>query len=541
MIITSKIPSLVGLLALAASLGLSYPVAAQTTPPVETQASSAKYGDYRAKKRKIEIESRVFSNEKGESVEGEMGFIYVPEVRSDPNSRLIKVAFIRIKTESSDPAPPVVLLHGGPKESAILQSRMERIQVLTEMQSFADFILLDARGMGLSEPLLGCDIDTIAFVVDADTMRELYTREGEACNAYWTSQGTDLRGYNPIALADDVADLMVSLGYDAFSVTGNSYGAFWSIALARRHPELLHRMAISGVFGLDGALNLPSDAQAAFEDLLDHLDADEQVQDMFGERGASGVFNDLAMRLEREPVEVVVQFNGQPLSVRLDSMMLARILYMSQMTHHREGASILPSVLYALDKEAYRGVMQVVATQILERANARFNIAAVATICNEVYTNAFREQFDRELLEPPESAWMGQMMKTRNASYACEALDYPLIDSAWAEPFNSNIPVLAILGSFDGNTPPARALRSLDNFSDVTLITANGGGHRHREIEALAPDIYDMRLRFLAGEDIDDAPAEVDLPPLDITPLPAFARFLISIGLGNIILEQLGS
>ncbi|MEM8985395.1 MAG: alpha/beta hydrolase [Pseudomonadota bacterium] len=492
--------------------------------------------------RPLTIEKKIFRNDDGDEVVGEQGTMSVPEVRGLPDSQSLTIAFIRIPARVDNPAPPVVLLHGGPSQDGIIQSRSTRLNILTEMQDVGDLILLDGRGLGLSTPTLKCLIDTPRFTIDFQEMKKMYTDEGSRCWNHFRAEGVMIDGYNPVALADDVADLMVSLGYETFSVTGNSYGAYWSMALAKRHPQLIHRLAISGVFGLDGATKLPTDAQQAFDDLLMRLEGTPAVRKLFGAGGIVQAYERVMSRLDAQPVEVSINVGGAAQPFLFDTHTVSRIFYFAEAINHREGAKMLPLLIYAFDKKAYAGIATLLANRFEEAMTAEplhFGLSSISIICNQVTSAKFDAQFEEQSKLPVRDIWVGQQIKYRNAAYACDEVGFPRIGTQWAEPFQSDAPVFAMIGSFDGTTPPGGAMRSLSNFTSVKTVVVEGGGHRHREIEAAWPDYADFRKRFLAGDPLDDLPQSVELPPIDAISLPWYARILFNIGLGDAILKRM--
>jgi carboxypeptidase C (cathepsin A) len=63
------------------------------------------------------------TNDKKEKVDAEFGTLFVPEKRSDPESNLIELAFVRFKSTAKNPGPPIVYLTGGPGGSGIGAAR----------------------------------------------------------------------------------------------------------------------------------------------------------------------------------------------------------------------------------------------------------------------------------------------------------------------------------------------------------------------------------------------------------------------------------
>ena len=74
----------------------------------------------------VKLEPYVFEAANKQKVDTELGHLFVPENRRNPNSRLIELAFVRFKSAASKPGPPVVYLAGGPGGSGIAAARGTR-------------------------------------------------------------------------------------------------------------------------------------------------------------------------------------------------------------------------------------------------------------------------------------------------------------------------------------------------------------------------------------------------------------------------------
>ena len=129
------------LLSLPATLFLFSLVSAQT-PPAEL-----KDGD-------LKFEPFTISYE-GQNVIAELGRLVVRENRSNPSTRLIELAFVRLKSTAEKPGYPVVYLDGGPGSSAINIARVpDYMRAFMKLREVGDVILLDQRGVGRSKPNL---------------------------------------------------------------------------------------------------------------------------------------------------------------------------------------------------------------------------------------------------------------------------------------------------------------------------------------------------------------------------------------------------
>src|SRR6185436_15476081 len=92
----------------------------------------------------------------GTKIAAEMGEFSVPENRTKPNSRTIKLRFVRFKSTSPNPGNPIVYLAGGPGGSGIESARGTRFPLFMALREFGDVIALDQRGINESEPDMRC-------------------------------------------------------------------------------------------------------------------------------------------------------------------------------------------------------------------------------------------------------------------------------------------------------------------------------------------------------------------------------------------------
>ena len=107
----------------------------------------------------LKIKPYTFENGKGEKVPAEFGTLFVPENRSDPQTNLIELAFVRFKSTAKNPGPPIVYLAGGPGGSGIGTATGSRFPLFMALREIGDVIAFDQRGTGYSDPYLGCTIE----------------------------------------------------------------------------------------------------------------------------------------------------------------------------------------------------------------------------------------------------------------------------------------------------------------------------------------------------------------------------------------------
>src|SRR5215216_5745021 len=85
----------------------------------------------------LKIKPYTFENDKKEKVDAEFGTLLVSENRSDSQSNLIELAFVRFKSTAKNPGPPIVYLAGGPGGSAIGAARGSRFPLFRALREIA--------------------------------------------------------------------------------------------------------------------------------------------------------------------------------------------------------------------------------------------------------------------------------------------------------------------------------------------------------------------------------------------------------------------
>src|SRR5215204_2647097 len=148
----------------------------------------------------LKLKPYTFENDKGEKLESEFGTLLVPENRSDPQSNLIELAFVRFKSTAKNPGPPIVYLAGGPGGSGIGTARGSRFPLFMALREIADVIAFDQRATGFSKPNLTC-LNRLALPLDVAPSRAAVINELRAnsrdCAFYWHDiQRVDLTAYN---------------------------------------------------------------------------------------------------------------------------------------------------------------------------------------------------------------------------------------------------------------------------------------------------------------------------------------------------------
>ena len=443
----------------------------------------------------LKLKPYVFeTNDKKEKVDAEFGTLFVPEKRSDPESNLIELAFVRFKSTAKNPGPPIVYLAGGPGGSGIGTARAERFPLFMALREIADVIAFDQRGTGFSKPNLTC-IDQLALPLNVAPTREAAIKELRAnssdCAFYWHNvQRVDLTAYNTNESADDLEDLRKALGANQISLWSISYGTHLAFATMRRHPTSIHRAILAGTEGPDHTYKLPSNIQKHLEDLAALIKADPQVGKEVPD--FLGLMKSVFDRLDAEPQTVEITDPRTKLKVKV----IVNKFVMQYIVANNIGTTVtarFPALFYRAAKGDFTNPAQVWLNQ------SRSGIGSAMSYmmdCASGQTAARREQIAREA--------KGTLLEDIfNFPFpdVCTEWNAPDLGDEFRAPLKSDVPVLFISGTLDARTPISNAEEYRKGFSNSTHIIIEGAVHSD-PLFLSSPKIKEGMMEFLRGQPV---------------------------------------
>lgn len=189
------------------------------------------------------------------SIEVRCGRVTVPQTRHSASAarRLAAVVLpvMIFNTDEGRDATPIVLLAGGPGESAVavaqtvlLSTPLGRLAVRTR-----PIIAVDRRGYGAfhdrATPDLGF-ISNAAQVGDVGSFRPFDGGAADA-SAKLRREGIDPKFFGTSDAVDDLHDVLKSLGVQRAILLGLSYGTRDALQFMRRYPEMVEAAVLDGV------------------------------------------------------------------------------------------------------------------------------------------------------------------------------------------------------------------------------------------------------------------------------------------------------
>ena len=457
----------------------------------------------------LTLKPYTFENFKGEKVDSEFGTLLVPENRSNPKSNLIELAFVRFKSTSKNPGPPIVYLAGGPGGSGIGTATGTRFPLFMALREIGDVIAFDQRGTGYAKPNLGC-YEQLKMPLDVAPSRaaavEELRKNARGCIQYWRDiQRVDLTGYNTNESADDLEDLRKALGVKQISLWSISYGTHLALATIRRHPQSIHRAILAGTEGPDHTYKLPSNVQKHLEDLAAVIKADPEIGKEIPD--FLGLMKSVFDRLDAQPqtVEVMDPRTKQNVKVIVNKFVLQYIVA------NNIGTTVtanFPALFYRASKGDFTNPAQVwLNTSRQELGSAM----SYMMDCASGQTSARREQIAREAKE-----MLLEDISNFPFPEICEEWKAPDLGDQFRSPVTADVPVLFISGTLDARTPISNAEEYRKGFPNSTHIIIEGAVHSD-PLFLSSPKIKDGMLEFLKGQPV--TVTKIAAPPMKFAPL----------------------
>jgi pimeloyl-ACP methyl ester carboxylesterase len=298
-----------------------------------------------------------------ESQPVDCGYLVVPENRSDPDSPNIRIATAILRHPGGNPEPdPIVSVHGGPGGGPLQIFELAWQDFTPWFETNRDVIVIDERGVGLSEPALNCPDfvtglnDLFDYTLDGQQMTNREAQEYTLgllleCGEEW-SQRVDLSTYDSPNTAADINDLRIALGYDQINVYGESYGPRVVQSLMRDYPDTV-RSAV-----LDAAMSTYSPVEefaTQFGEMQSHLfelcAADEACNAAFPD--LRNVWLDTLSQFDENPVSLKSRnpLTGEEFDFLVDDGLLATVMW--RLSYSHSALPVIPAFIYAVSQGDY--------------------------------------------------------------------------------------------------------------------------------------------------------------------------------------------
>jgi pimeloyl-ACP methyl ester carboxylesterase len=458
-------------------------------------------------------------------VEGETvdcGYLIVPEDRSDPEGRTIRLAVAIFHPPGGATEPdPILYLSGGPGGSALelLSFAFDKFESL--LSAKRDLILFDQRGIGLSEPALDCPdmVDLIRDLLDSEIDGQHLTDEEATdlildalagCRAD-LSAVADLAAYHTAENAADVAGLREALGLEEVNLWAISYGTRLALDVMRDYGEGVRSVVLDSVYPPDKDLYLgaPANADRAFDVLFDGCAADPACNAAFPDLGT--VVFDAVVRLNETPAEIEITdpFTADTYPALLTGDDLLGILF--QLLYETDIVPSLPKLIYDASQGNYELITLVYGLLLVQHEVVSHGMH-YSVQCHDELPFSSLEDLEAELAEHPRLTTLFEDAAVGKLGFEiCEIWDVGQASAVENESVASDIPALVLAGQYDPVTPPAWGRHAAETLENSFFFEFPGMGHA----VGLAHDCpREMLLAFI--DDPDAAPDGACIAGLDL-------------------------
>jgi pimeloyl-ACP methyl ester carboxylesterase len=384
------------------------------------------------------------------------GYLIVPEDRSNPQGRQVRLHVAIFASTGAKPAPdPVIHLAGGPGSSTLAAAVPILRKGGSEILKRRDYILFDQRGTQYSDPYLYC-LPYDEYLWDAhehDISLDEYYDGGlpklAACIQDWQAQGIDLAAYTSAESAADVNDLRLALGYDQVNLYGTSYGTRLALTVMRDRPEGLRSVILDSVYPpqVDLDLELAVNAHRSLEQVFQACAADDACSGQYGDIEAK--FYEVIDRLEKAPavVQTFGPYREQPYNVFLDGDLFMDAVFVS--LYSMTSIADIPRFIQAAYEESYAELSEPVGGAIGSPVSTGlfWSVTCSEEVPFEIDAQRLSDS-DRVPLV------LREHFTERYALDVCEVWNIPPAGTMENEAVTSGIPTLIFSGRFDPVTPP---------------------------------------------------------------------------------------
>ena len=400
----------------------------------------------------------------------ECGVLIAPEDYTRPDGPVVRLPYIYIDSSSSNPFPdPILFTEGGPGYTSLPQVWGLGRSVLLENR---DLIIIEQRGNRYADPALGCEIDELA---DEDS-------GGTPCLDRILAQGIDITQYTTATIAEDIESLRIALGIEKWNLYGASYSTRLMQVLMDKHPEGIRSVILQAVNPLHETRyeRDPEHSLRVIEKMFADCAADPSCAGGYPDLDilfydALADLNDNPIKLEFTNPEDGNQFEVEVSGNTLIDWMVGNAFYGPSYPHY--DSAYLPMLITAASKRD-TVVLRNWAKRQIENdifLTDNFSIGLYFAVnCQDDASSITLEEFQAQGEAYPDLDGYTRYLKEFQV---CQQWGLPPAEQLADEPVSSEIPTLALVGSYDPVTPPQWARTVAENLENSYYVEFPSLGH----------------------------------------------------------------
>ena len=421
----------------------------------------------------VNVKSKKFKTTSGIKIEGQVGFLEVPENRNNPNSRKIKLKYVHLKSISDNPATPVIYLEGGGGQITWEASNPKYLNDRLEYLEVADLIFLDRRGSNdraLTYIWKG-EYPQDFFVSEEKANQHFQKVVGVALTSF-EDKDVDVKGYTIEEHAIDVNDLMTLLGFNTYTFFGFSYGTHIGMTVMQLFPESVERAILVGADAPNQALNFPSHLDKHIKTISEMVAKDSSINQAIPD--FESLVYETMKKLDANPVTVTVKnpLTRKEMDLKIGGFGLGLILRLD--IDDANDIPVIPRLLYSINNGDY----SILTWFVQQRMTLAMGIPG--------------QGINQQLASGVSAARWSQIEKEAEKSQFGNAVNFPFsaVKDHWinnelsfdsTEPLKSDIPTLFITGTLDARTPVEQVEETMKGFTNAIHIEVENAGHEQAQ------------------------------------------------------------
>ena len=422
-----------------------------------------------AQQNAIEIKAKKYKTEDKSFIQGEVGYLTVPENRQNPKSRKIKLKFIRLKSLTANPKAPVVYLEGGGSACTWQAESPKDLSDWLPILQVSDLIFVDQRGT-TDKKLIHIwreEFPTNFFVSEADAAAH-YQEMCKGALTYANEKGIDPAGYHIEAHAKDIHAVTKALNIEKYSIYGFSFGTHIGMAMMKLYPDYIENAVLIGADAPNQSFNFPSYLDSHVKKVAAMAAKDTTVTQTVPDLDV--LLENVMKKLADEPVAITVKnpLNGKKMAINVGTFGLSLILRLD--IDDVYDIPVIPRLLYTIDQGDY----SLLTWFVQKRIKFAFGVP-INGINQALASGASAERWE-------------QIEKQAKESQFGNVVNFPFYDAkaVWpennlsfdiTEPLSTNIRTLFVTGDLDCRTPIDQVNETSKGFSNYTHVIVENAGH----------------------------------------------------------------
>ncbi|MEE2930757.1 MAG: alpha/beta hydrolase [Pseudomonadota bacterium] len=407
------------------------------------------------------------------------GYVLVPEDRTNPESRLIKLSVLKIASTTDNPEQRAVIrLTGGPGGTSLSAGRIAAYQRADtkRFRDAADLIFFDQRGIGYSEAhFCRATPREFQFGVPTEEGGAIRIEALKKCVSEARAEGIAVDAYSTWQNALDVRDIRRALGYEQWTLFGVSYGTELGQAVLEVDEEGVRAAILDSVVPADpadsgGWSGIAYGFRSALTAISEICSADKACARDIGAMDER--FVQAIAALDETPLIIDDLDHGSYLDGRivLDGDLAGGAVFQALYIAQLYGD--FPSLLRALetrDAVAMKAYVEVLGRPIDH--NAGNGMELIANCRGSAVSSD--EQIERMRLEEPV---LSQWINTVSWGETCKQV-YEVKPDPTVKRLSTEVPILVAAGTVDPITPPSFGQIILPGLPNAQYVEFPYTGH----------------------------------------------------------------